>query len=84
MGWYKSGTKNEVYSTKGLLQGTRKISTIQSNLAPKESWRTWSTKKAIIKIRMETKHSKDNRKDQTKSGFFEKIGKADKVGGKNE
>ena len=84
MGWYKSGTKNEVYSTKGLLQGTRKISTIQSNLAPKESWRTWSTKKEIIKIRMETKHSKDNRKDQTKSCLFEKIGKADKVGGKNE
>ena len=89
MGCTKSSAKREGYSNTSLLQEIRETSNKQPNLTPKATRkrRTTPTKvrlrKEIIKIRAETdeKEMKEIlvKISKTKSWFFEKINKSDKL-----
>ena len=89
MGCNKSSSKREVYSNTILSQETRKISNKQPNITPKEI-RGRRTKKPqssrgkeILKIRSEIKEKEMKETmakiNKTKSWFFEKINKIDKL-----
>ena len=83
MGCSKSSFKKEVYSYKSLPQETRKISSKQSNLTPKELEKEEQTKpkfsrrKEIIMIRAEINEIETKKTiakiNKTKSWFFGKI-----------
>ena len=89
MGLSKSSSKREVYSNKILPQEIRNISNKQSNFTPKATRgrRTnkikVSRRKEIIKIRAEINEIEMNKTiekiDETKTWFFEKINKNDKL-----
>ena len=89
MGCNKGSSKREVYSNTILPQETRNISNKQPNLTPKaiRERRTKklkvSRRKEIIKIKSEI-HGKEMKEtiakiNKTKSWFFEKINKIDKL-----
>ena len=88
MGYSKSSSKGEVYSSTILPQEPRKTSSRQSNFIPKTTGKRTTTttkisrRKEIIKIQAEIneKEMKETilKMNKTKSWFFEKINKIDK------
>ena len=90
MGCSKCSSKREVYSNTILPQETRKTPNRQPNFIPKTTGKRKTKKtlkisrrKEIIKIRVKIneKETKETRvkSDKTKSWFFEKINKIDKL-----
>ena len=88
MGCSKSSSKRGVYSYTNLPQETRKISKKESNITPKgtRERRTKpkvSSRKEIIKSRAEINETETKKTiakiNKTKSWFFEKINKTDKL-----
>ena len=89
MGYSKSSSKGEVYSSTILPQEPRKTSSRQSNFIPKTTWKRRTKKpkirrkKEIIKIRAEISEKEIKeaivKVSKTKSWFFEKINKIDKA-----
>ena len=89
MGFSKSSAKREVHSNTSLPQETRETSNEQSNFTPKATRKRRtktpkiSRRKGILKIRAEItkKEMKEiiGKINKTKSWFFEKINKIDKL-----
>ena len=85
MGFSKSSTKRKVHNNTSLPQETRETSitnnlTLQLKQLEKEVMNPKvSRRKEIIKIKEEIKRNKTIAKSKTKSWFFEKINKIDKL-----